>query len=41
LYAQGRLALQVEVNRDKRRQASASGDDDQHELLPGHKLDDQ
>jgi len=28
-------SLQVEVNRDTHGQASASGDDDQHELLPG------
>ena len=33
--------LHVEVNRDNHGQASASGDDDQHELLPGHELDDQ
>jgi hypothetical protein len=34
-------SLHVEVNRDTHGQASASGDDDQHELLPGHELDDQ
>ena len=28
-------SLHVEVNRDTHGQASASGDDDQHELLPG------
>ena len=34
-------SLHVEVNRDNHGQASASGDGDQHELLPGHELDDQ
>ena len=33
-------SLHVEVNRDTHGQASTSGDDDQHELLPGT-LDDQ
>jgi hypothetical protein len=31
----------VEVNRGNHGQASASGDDDQHELLGVHELDDQ